>query len=86
MHKLAIQVQQNWISFYRNKRLKLLEAAYSCTVWETLGRLEAAMSWTSDGRDRGTGTFIERYSLLRFALRPFDDTTMVEASVTLSGY
>ena len=44
------------------------------------------MSATRDGRGRGTGTFIDLYSLLRFALRPFDDPTTVEESLALSEY
>jgi hypothetical protein len=39
------------------------------------------MSSTSDGRGRGTGTFIDLYSLLRFGLRPFDGPLTVEVSV-----
>jgi hypothetical protein len=48
--------------------------------------LEAAISWTSDGRGHGTGTFIDLYSLLRLALWPFDDPTAVEESLALSEY
>jgi hypothetical protein len=36
------------------------------------------------GRD--TGMFIDLYSLLRLALRPFDDPTAVEESLALSEY
>lgn len=38
------------------------------------------MSSTKDGRGRRTGTFIDLYSFLRFALRPFDDPTAFEES------
>uniref|UniRef100_A0A0A9DWA6 Uncharacterized protein n=1 Tax=Arundo donax TaxID=35708 RepID=A0A0A9DWA6_ARUDO len=42
------------------------------------------MSSTRDGRGRGTDTFIDLYSLLRFALRPFDDPMTVEGPLALS--
>ena len=42
------------------------------------------MSSTSDGSGRGTDTFIDLYSRLRFALRTFDDPTVVEGSLALS--
>jgi hypothetical protein len=42
------------------------------------------MSSTSDGRGRGTDTFIDLYSRLRLALRLFDDPTVVEESLGLS--
>jgi hypothetical protein len=48
--------------------------------------LEATISWTSDGRGRDTSTFIDLYSLLRLALRPFDDPKVVEESLALSEY
>jgi hypothetical protein len=54
--------------------------------FETLGLLEAAISWTSDGRGHDTSTFIDLYSLLRLALRPFYDPTAVEESLALSEY
>jgi hypothetical protein len=79
VHKLT--TTKNWVSFYCSKRLNLQLRSLRDSG-PLGGRHELDERW--QGRD--TGMFIDLYSLLRLALRPFDDPTAVEESLALLEY
>jgi len=49
-----------------------------------LTRLDDSKSPTSDGRGRGTGRFLDLYSLLKLAFKDFDEPMTNERSLSQS--